>query len=491
MKGKVLCVVLGLLIGLSLPAVATAQNRTQDKLAKARDHFNRAKKYFDQKQYESALKELEAAYLLDPKPQIVYNIGLVHEKRGDLESAIRYFRSYLLQKPKAKNRKKVKRRIKQLTARMKRNPSGYIEVTSDPSGATVRISGRVVGQTPMQAHRFRSGIHEVQVSLEGHQTHRERVLVVGTRANPSRMNVILRDRASSVLITTTPTGSTVSIHRNGQRVWAGTCPCNPELSGGRYQLRITKPGYMDLNITVVKEPGKRLQLPSIALVPVQTMGQLIVESGVVGAEIRVDGTTVGRTPLRVPLRLRPGQVTIIVAASGYRPWRGLVNIVTGKTVTVQALLDPLNGAGGGGAITTVESSGMSAQSIWGWVTTSVGIATILGGGGMTAWALYDQYLYDNGTYFRLADQSIARKDMTRAEALALEEEAQLFMNISTGLYAGGGALLATGLFLILTDDDDEAEPATGFSKVLFDWKPRLTITPLPGGATMQLSISFR
>lgn len=66
---------------------------------------------------------------------------------------------------------------------------------------------------------------------------------------------------------------------------------------------------------------------------------LIVDSQPRGAEIRVDGKVVGRTPHRMP-DLRVPRVQIEVRKEGYRGYQQTVTLQPGKTLTVEADLEP-------------------------------------------------------------------------------------------------------------------------------------------------------
>lgn len=61
----------------------------------ARQYFEEALESYKDGNYEEAVVSLELALELDPLGKdLVYNLGLVHEKRGDLEQALVYFRRY-------------------------------------------------------------------------------------------------------------------------------------------------------------------------------------------------------------------------------------------------------------------------------------------------------------------------------------------------------------------------------------------------------------
>lgn len=68
-------------------------------------------------------------------------------------------------------------------------------------------------------------------------------------------------------------------------------------------------------------------------------GALMVDSQPRGAEIRIDGRTVGKTPHRVT-ELKQPQVRIEVRKEGYRAWFRTVAPQPGKTLPVEAELEP-------------------------------------------------------------------------------------------------------------------------------------------------------
>ncbi len=92
---------------LALPRSASAQPRpstpaagtgaeTAANQAKAQEHFRRAKDLYGSGNYREALTELEAARKLDPNAkELVFNVGIVHEKLGHYDEAIAAFQGYV------------------------------------------------------------------------------------------------------------------------------------------------------------------------------------------------------------------------------------------------------------------------------------------------------------------------------------------------------------------------------------------------------------
>ena len=63
-----------------------------------------------------------------------------------------------------------------------------------------------------------------------------------------------------------------------------------------------------------------------------------------GAEIRVDGKTIGRAPLTDPVDLAPGRHVVLVTKSGFRPHEENLEVKPKEDRTAQVSLDPLRGS---------------------------------------------------------------------------------------------------------------------------------------------------
>ena len=82
----------------SLPpdsAPSSNEPKTKEQL-EAQQHFQRAKDLYQTGAYREAIAELTQARGLDPKAKdLVFNLGVVHEKLGKFDEAITFFRQYL------------------------------------------------------------------------------------------------------------------------------------------------------------------------------------------------------------------------------------------------------------------------------------------------------------------------------------------------------------------------------------------------------------
>jgi tetratricopeptide (TPR) repeat protein len=142
----------------SLPpdsAPTSAEPKTKEQL-EAQQHFQRAKDLYQTGAYREAIAELEQARGLDPKAKdLVFNLGIVHEKLGKFDEAITFFRQYMemegvtaAERAKAENIIKriegAKREVKPATAAPVA-PVTPEPTTPEPDTSRGRIDGATIG----------------------------------------------------------------------------------------------------------------------------------------------------------------------------------------------------------------------------------------------------------------------------------------------------------------------------------------------------------
>lgn len=84
----------------------------------AQHHIEQGEHFYRLSDYPAALRQYEAAYRLDPRPALLFNVARCHEVMANLEQAIRYYRRYLRRTPDAKDRAIVEQRIRNLRKRL-------------------------------------------------------------------------------------------------------------------------------------------------------------------------------------------------------------------------------------------------------------------------------------------------------------------------------------------------------------------------------------
>ena len=164
----------------------------------AREHVARGESLYDAGNFEGAIAEFQRAYELlaghAARYQVLYNLGLCHERLGHYAEALRFYTRYLEEGgPEAGDRAAVQASMRTLEGllgklvlhiRFEQNsPSSEIEVWIDQ-----RLVGHAAGE-----YLLPSGRHSVEVRAEGHESVLREVSL--TARTDSMLEVALKPRA--------------------------------------------------------------------------------------------------------------------------------------------------------------------------------------------------------------------------------------------------------------------------------------------------------
>jgi len=146
-------------------ARASAQ---EDPRAAAKRHYEQGVARSNAADYAGALEQFREAYAKSPNYAVLYNIGQAEAVLGHLLEAIaalsRYLKDGGAEIPELR-REEVKAQLAALEARL-----GELTVTTEHTGASVRVDGRDIGRTPLyEPIRLAPGRHVVILS-DGERT---------------------------------------------------------------------------------------------------------------------------------------------------------------------------------------------------------------------------------------------------------------------------------------------------------------------------------
>jgi hypothetical protein len=85
-----------------------------DDAQRARDLFTQGNTYFDLGQFDKAIDAWQNGYQLKNDPGFLYNIAQAYRTMGDAQKAIFFYKRYLSNSPKARNRSEVEQKIEAL-----------------------------------------------------------------------------------------------------------------------------------------------------------------------------------------------------------------------------------------------------------------------------------------------------------------------------------------------------------------------------------------
>lgn len=99
--------------------------------ARARQHYEAGEAYFQEGDFEGAVREFRQAYSLSPRPGILHNLYVACERAGHVRLAIEYLEQYLDVLPADRERLPLEERLAELRARVATEGD-----SPEPSGAT-------------------------------------------------------------------------------------------------------------------------------------------------------------------------------------------------------------------------------------------------------------------------------------------------------------------------------------------------------------------
>ncbi|MBV1931498.1 MAG: PEGA domain-containing protein [Porticoccaceae bacterium] len=192
---------------------------------------------------------------------------------------------------------------------------GKISFRSEPPGATISVDGKNYGTTPGTAEVLASG-EQVELSLLGYKAWQE-TLKIGVGENKEWPSVTLLPADSELQVASVPAGASITL--NGQ--YLGSTPTTLALSPDTsHKLNVFLAGYEHSQTHIMLARGEQKTLNIKLTVK---LGRLNITSKPTNAELYVDGTLRGTTPMTLNLPARPWRLE--VHKSGYAPMSKLVS----------------------------------------------------------------------------------------------------------------------------------------------------------------------
>ena len=143
-------------------------------------------------------------------------------------------------------------------------PAGGLLVRSTPSGARVRVDGRVRGRTPLVLRDLPLRVHRVRVEQDGYQADERRVALSARQPTvtvESRLTAVAPPpptaTSGALLVESRPTGATVFV--DGRRI--GATPLSlPDVAPGTRRIRLELAGFSPWVTTADVQAGERTRV---------------------------------------------------------------------------------------------------------------------------------------------------------------------------------------------------------------------------------------
>jgi formylglycine-generating enzyme required for sulfatase activity len=209
---------------------------------------------------------------------------------------------------------------------------GKLRVDTDGVAAAVIVDGVETGKAPgevviqpgartvtLRAPRYLDSVSSV--SIEGG----------GKRQD---LKATLQPSWGTIKVNAIPEGATVSVDGNEM----GKSPASVEADSGVRRVTISAPNLKTWESSVVVKAGETLPIGPITLG--QPDAELTLRSNPSGAEITIDGTYRGRTPLTLDLAASINH-DIVTTLPGHTNWTKTVFAEPGKKIPLEAKLTPI------------------------------------------------------------------------------------------------------------------------------------------------------
>jgi hypothetical protein len=223
--------------------------------------------------------------------------------------------------------------------------TGNLYVTSDPSGAMVYLDTSYKGKTPLTLNNVATGDHVVELDLSGYYDWKSAVTVPagGTRTVSATLTRIPTSTTGWIYVASSPGGATVTLDgvNVGQTPTSGSLKLN-NIAAGSHSMSLQLTGYQTYTTGVNVVANTVSQVDAVLTpgsVP-SAVGGLSVSSTPTSADVYVDNVFRGITPLTLN-DVSAGSHTLLLQLSGYNNYASTVQVNSGATNTVAAVLSPV------------------------------------------------------------------------------------------------------------------------------------------------------
>lgn len=227
--------------------------------------------------------------------------------------------------------------------------TAFYEVRSNVENASVYFNGEFVGNIEKgsvlvpAATSSRPVHHQLMIQAPGYTTYNETIVQAPKPGKNNVLRGILTllppQRTGTLSLAVTPPGGEVFVDGVSSGVISQSgIHVLRDISAGYRTVQIRLAGYQDWIERVYVESNLDTKI-RVTLTPVTT-GSVQVSSVPAGANVLINGSPVGITPVTIP-DLPAGQVEMRLTLPGYQDWTAVTSIILGQTVPVFGTLVPV------------------------------------------------------------------------------------------------------------------------------------------------------
>lgn len=209
------------------------------------------------------------------------------------------------------------------------------DTESNILGAQVYVDGTVVGNAPIENLEILPGLHNIEIRAENYQNFQTDVNVHGCDKF-QEVNLALLPGWSDITVSSVPLDANVLI--DGKPF--GKTPLHTQLSPGSYLLEISADRFKTWEHRLNVKPNEPQEISDVRLQPAD--GKLTINTKPDGANIIIDGTFVGQTPLTRDISPDKHHV-VQISKAGYEKTNRDVQVASAASKTLNVNLKPRRG----------------------------------------------------------------------------------------------------------------------------------------------------
>ena len=205
-----------------------------------------------------------------------------------------------------------------------------LSITSIPNEGIISIDGQQKG-TPPLVLPLPCGNHTLEIIKNGYLPYRTAVLLKEGEHRDIIANLRRLPDRGQVTIRSEPPGGDLYVDGKSR----GVTPLTVDnLVPGRHEILLRKTGYEDYHDVISVTTDFSTEYREY-MVPLPGTGFLSVTSSPEGADVRIDGSTFGKTPTNLQ-RIGAGNHTVDIYKTGYWNFTRIVNVRSGESMLAKA-----------------------------------------------------------------------------------------------------------------------------------------------------------
>jgi hypothetical protein len=209
---------------------------------------------------------------------------------------------------------------------------GKLTVDCPVKGVQIFLGDRLLGLTPGGIFEgIQPGSYTIRLNKEGYEPHNGQVVIKSNEI--VHYTADLKTTTSTLQVTANLTGANVYI--NGRMM--GSTPTNIPLKVGDYTLEVRSKGYRDYR-TKITVYADRPSSAQVTLTPKPF--ELVIDADQRGANVELDGASIGTTPLNGYRGSIFGQHTLRISKAGFKTVEKPIMLNPGARIKVSLKLKP-------------------------------------------------------------------------------------------------------------------------------------------------------